>query len=122
MIREQDVNDPHRPGEKARILWKLPRPAHDVHLVAVATGPGVTEPFWEIPHPYQPSSKVFTSRVIGATNPVWLDASGNGRFESAYLVAQELIARHGAGTAALRKALKKCDASVVLQAESMPEE
>lgn len=121
-IREQSVNDPHRPGEKARILWKLPRPAHDVHLVAVATGPGVTEPFWEIPRPYQPSSKVFTSRVIGATNPVWLDASGNGRFESAYLVAQELIARHGAGTEALREALRKCDASVVLQAESMPEE
>lgn len=122
LIREQAVHDPHRPGEKARILWKLPRPAHDVHLVAVATGPGVTEPFWEIPRPYQPSSKVFTPRVIGATNPVWLDASGNGRFESAYLVAQELIARHGAGTAALREALKKCDASVVLQAESMPEE
>ncbi len=122
LIREQVVNDPHQPGEKARILWKLPRPAHDVHLVAVATGPGVTEPFWEIPRPYQPSSKVFTSRVIGATNPVWLDASGNGRFESAYLVAQELIARHGAGTEALREALRKCDASVVLQAESMPEE
>lgn len=121
-IREQSVNDPHRPGEKARLLWKLSRPAHDAHLVAVATGPGVTEPFWEIPRPYQPSSKVFTSRVIGATNPVWLDASGNGRFESAYLVAQELIARHGAGTEALREALRKCDASVVLQAESMPEE
>jgi hypothetical protein len=122
LIREQAVHDPHRLGEKARILWKLPRPAHDMHLVAMATGPGVTEPFWEIPRPYQPSSKVFTPRVIGATNPVWLDASGNGRFESAYLVAQELIARHGAGTAALREALKKCDASVVLQAESMPEE
>jgi hypothetical protein len=122
LIRKQAVHDPHRPGEKARILWKLPRPAHDMHLVAMATGPGVTEPFWEIPRPYQPSSKVFTPRVIGATNPVWLDASGNGRFESAYLVAQELIARHGAGTAALREALKKCDASVVLQAESMPEE
>jgi hypothetical protein len=122
LIREQAVDDPHRSGEKARILWKLPRPEHDVHLVAVATGPGVTEPFWEIPRPYQPSSKVFKPRVIGATNPVWLDASGNDRFESAYLVAQELIARHGAGTEALREALKKCDASVVLQAESMPED
>jgi hypothetical protein len=122
LIREQAVDDPHRSGEKARILWKLPRPEHDVHLVAVATGPGVTGPFWELPRPYQPSSKFFTPRVIGATNPVWLDASGNGRFESAYLVAQELIARHGAGTEALREALKKCDGSVVLQAESMPEE
>lgn len=121
-IRDQAVNDPHRPGEKARVLWKLPRPTHDVHLVAVATGPGVTEPFWEIPRPYQPSSKVFTPRVIGATNPVWLDASGNGRFESAHLVAQELIARHGAGTEALREALKRCDPSVIIQVESMPEE
>lgn len=122
LIRKQSLNDPHRPGEKARILWTLPRPFHDVHLVAVATGPGVTGPFWEIPRPYQPSSKAFTPRVIGATNPVWLDASGNGRFESAYLVAQELIARHGAGTEDLREALKKCDASVIIQVESMPEE
>lgn len=77
--------------EKARVEWRLPRPRHDVHLVAVATGPGVTAPYWEISRPYQPSSKVFTPRVIGSTNPVWVDADGDGKFSSARALARTLV-------------------------------
>src|SRR5262249_47209688 len=50
--------------EKANISWTIPRPAHDVYLVAIASGPGVTSPHWAIPRPYQPSSKVWEPRVI----------------------------------------------------------
>jgi hypothetical protein len=32
-------------GEKAAVSWTIPRPGHDVHLVAISTGPGVTAPF-----------------------------------------------------------------------------
>jgi hypothetical protein len=62
MIREQKIEDDHRAGEKTRVMWKIGKPAHDVHLVVIATGLGVTEPFWEIPRPYQPTSKAFVSR------------------------------------------------------------
>ncbi len=118
-IREQVIKDSGKGGEKARIMWKLPKPAHDVHLVAIATGPGVTEPYWEIPRPYQPSSKAITPRVIGATNPIWLDADGNGRFESAFVIAQQLVAKFGNDPAMLREALAKHDAAVAVQVESI---
>ena len=119
VIREQKIADDHRAGEKARITWEIPKPSHDVHLVVIATGPGVTEPFWEIPQPYQPTSKTFTSRVIGSTNPVWVDADGDGRFESALGIAQRLIKAAGGDRDKLREALKTCDGAVTVQVESL---
>jgi len=64
----------------ANITWSIPRPKSDTYLVAIASGPGITSPHWAIPKPYQPSSKVWNSRVIGATNPIWLDCDGDGKF------------------------------------------
>jgi len=119
LIREQQIEDNHRAGEKARIVWQLPKPAHDVHLVVIATGPGVTEPFWEIPRPYQPSSKTFVPRVVGSTNPIWLDADGDGRFESAFAIARRLIQESGGDRAKLQEALKHCDEAVAVQVESL---
>lgn len=119
VIREQKIADDHRAGEKARITWEIPKPSHDVHLVVIATGPGVTEPFGEIPQPYQPTSKTFTSRVIGSTNPVWIDADGDGRFESALGIAQRLIKAAGGDRDKLREALKTCDGAVTVQVESL---
>jgi hypothetical protein len=120
-IRDQVLHDDHRAGKKARFVWELPRPAHDVHLVAIATGPGVKEPFWEIPHPYQPTSKTFTPRVIGSTNPIWIDADGDGQFQSAYAIAQSLLQRFGTDREKLHEALKQYDESVVIQAKSLLE-
>lgn len=119
LVREQALQDEHRAGEKARVAWKLPRPPHDVHLVAIATGPGVTEPFWEIPRPYQPGSKALNPRVIGSTNPIWIDANGDGRFQSAFAIAQDLIQKSAGDHAALRDSLKKHDEAVVIQADSL---
>jgi hypothetical protein len=119
LIREQKIEDDHRAGEKARITWQLPKPAHDVHLVVIATGPGVTEPFWEIPRPYQPSSKSFVPRVVGSTNPIWLDADGDGRFEPAVAIARRLIQESGGDHAKLQEALKSCDEAVAVQVESL---
>ncbi|MBE2285416.1 MAG: PHP domain-containing protein [Prosthecobacter sp.] len=119
LIREQALADPGRAGEKARVMWKVPKPAHDIHLVAIATGPGVTEAFWEIPRPYQPSSKLFTPRVIGATNPIWVDADDNGRFDSAFAIAQALVGRLGHDPARLRAALAAHDSAVGVQVESI---
>jgi hypothetical protein len=40
----------------------------------------VTAPFWRIPKPYQPTSTAWNPRVIGATNPIWIDCDGDGKF------------------------------------------
>lgn len=121
LIREQRIEDNHRAGEKARIVWQMPKPLHDVHLVVIATGPGVTDPFWEIPRPYQPTSKTFEPRVVGSTNPIWLDADGDGRFEPAFEIARRLIQECGGDQEKILGALKRCDEAVAIQAESLME-
>ncbi len=110
---------PVRSVTKARLAFKLPRFKHDVHLVAIASGPGVTAPFWETPRPYQPSSKIFAPRVLGATNPVWLDADGDGKFTSARAYAEQLVKRHGTDAAKLFPVLAGYDEAVAAQAASL---
>jgi hypothetical protein len=106
-------------GEKAAVTWSIPRPAHDVHLVAIATGPAVIAPFWAIPRPYQPTSPHWESRVIGSTNPIWLDADGDGQFTPARGYARRLLVRHGTKPAKLLRALNKFDEAVAAQAASL---
>lgn len=78
VLREEVIDDRGRAGEKARVTWGIPRPDKDTFLVVIATGPGPTGAFWPIPRPYQPSSTVFTPRVIGSTNPVWIELGSEG--------------------------------------------
>ena len=41
------------PSLIAEYHWTIPKPKHDTYLVLHATGPGVKQPFWRIPYPYQ---------------------------------------------------------------------
>jgi len=82
-VREQRIDASEGTVEKARVTWTLPRPSADTALVAIASGPGVTAPYWAIPRPYQPSSKDWEPRVLGATNPVRVDGDGDGQFRKA---------------------------------------
>ncbi len=115
IIREQAIQDNQQGGEKARITWHIPKPAHDVFLVVIASGPGITEPFWEIPRPYQPTSKTFNPRVVGSTNPIWLDADGDGQFQSAFAYADALLHQYGGDHEKLLEALKNYDDSIATQ-------
>lgn len=118
-IREQAVNGSKSGGEKALIKWKMARPKHDCYLVAIASGPGVTAPYWPTPYPYQPTDRVREPRVIGANNPVWLDADGDGKFTSARDYARALLERTSSNPAAMINALRDFDDSVVLQLEAL---
>src|SRR5439155_16790108 len=81
-------------GRKGGVLWEgewtLPAFRHDVHLVAIATGPGATGLYWPIARPYQPTSPRVERRVIGATGAVWVDADGDGQRTCAYEYARRL--------------------------------
>ena len=120
-IREQaiDASSAGGVGVKALLDWRIPRPAHDVHLVALATGPEVTAPFWAIPKPYQPTSAKWTGRVIAATNPIWLDADGDGRFTAARGYARKLVEQHGTNPQTLLPALGRFDEATAAQAASL---
>ncbi len=117
-VREQAIAATDR-VRKARVEWKLPKPRHDVHLVAIATGPGVTAPYWEISRPYQPTSKVFRSRVIGSTNPIWLDADGDGQFTAARGYAVRAIKGAAGNADKLATRLAEHDEAVAVQARDL---
>ncbi len=118
-IREQQIEADVAVVEKARVTWIIPRPAHDVHLVAIASGPPVTAPFWSLAKPYQPSSRVWEPRVIGATNPIWLDGDGDGRFTAPRAYAKALLDRAGNDPKNLIAELASFDEAVAEQAASL---
>ena len=117
-VREETIAPTDRVLKK-RVTWTLPRPKHDVHLVAIATGPGVTAPYWEISRPYQPTSRVFNPRVVGSTNPIWIDADGDGKFTAARGYAELLVQRAGGDAAKLQAALADYDEAVAVQAAAV---
>ena len=82
--------------EKAMVTWPLPRRRHDYFVVAIASGPGVTDASWAIARPYQPTSPTWQPVVFGLTAPNLVDADGDGAFTSARGYAQRLVDNHGA--------------------------
>ncbi len=104
------------PGKLWEQRWTVPAPPHDVHLVAVAVGPGITDLAWPTAKPYQPTSPDWTAQVIGASGAVWLDVDGNGRPTSAYEYARRLIQGVSAEPAAVLSSLAGYDAAVAAQA------
>lgn len=110
-----------RPGRivKAELSWLFPRPAHDLYLVAVASGPGITEPFSPTPRPYQKTSRVWNPRTIGSTNPVWVDGDGDGAFTAPRDYAKALIQQWGCEAGRLLPALSTFDEAVASQAAGL---
>jgi hypothetical protein len=99
--------------------WDLPRPRHDVYLVALATGPGVREPYWPIARPYQPTSPTWDPRVVSVTNPIWVDGDGDGKFTSARAYAKKVVAVSSGDSQALLRGLAQYDEAVAAQAASL---
>src|SRR5207244_8986598 len=83
-VHEARILNGRQPGVKWAGTWRLPRRKYDEHLVAVALGPGVRDLSWPIAKPYQPTSPVVDSRVIGVSGAVWLDHDGDGRRTRAF--------------------------------------
>ena len=95
--------------------WEIPKPAHDVHLVAIATGPGIDSLHWKTAKPYQADSPNWTPRVIGCSGAIWLDVDGDGRPTSARQYATQLLAVTGGDPAALISSLQGYGPSVACQ-------
>jgi hypothetical protein len=123
-IRETEIRDGaakagqgvNEPGIKWKGTWRLPRFKHDVHLVAVAMGPGVKELFWPIARPYQPSSPVWNSYVVASTGAVWIDADASGRFNPAFEYATRVVDDSQNELPRLISRLAGYDAAVAAQA------
>lgn len=75
VVREASITPGAQAGVKWEATWRIPKPTHDTSLVALATGPGVTAPYWPTAKPYQPTSTEFTPYVLGMTGAVFVDAT-----------------------------------------------
>src|SRR5262249_8881843 len=104
-VPEAKITKPPPTPVKWGGVWKLPRLRYDIHLAAIATGPGVSALYWPIARPYQPTSPHVKRRVIGSTGAVWIDADRDGKRTSAYEYAQRLVKVHGRDVAKLVQAL-----------------
>lgn len=120
VIRETSmpVNDDSAPIKKLdwRTEWIIPRPNHDVHLVAIATGPGIMSPHWRTAWPYQPTSPDFEPASIGCSGPVWLDIDGDGRRTSARDYAEFVVGSSDDKLASLIGRLQTYDEATAAQA------
>jgi hypothetical protein len=90
-----------------------------VHLVVVASGPGIAELYWPLARPYQPTSPRVQRRVVGSTGAVWIDADGDGRRTSAFAYAERLVMKHAAEVPALVRGLADYDEAVAAQAAAL---
>jgi hypothetical protein len=115
-VEERRLEPSSKAGEKARVEWQYPRPSRDIALVAIASGPGVTAPYWPIAKPYQPSSTEWTPRVLSITNPVRIDADGDGVWNSPRYYAQLAIEFVGTEPTKLFPFLGAFDEAVAVQA------
>lgn len=84
---------------------RVPVPAHDAWLVAVAWGDGVKLPCWTTE----------LQSTVAITNPVWLDADGDGRCDSPRTLAQALIEKNGTTVPPLAAAIADVDDAVAFQ-------
>ncbi|MDB5323340.1 MAG: hypothetical protein JWN40_4971 [Phycisphaerales bacterium] len=117
-IRQADIDpaDAARPGLKSAVTWRLPKPAHDVYLTAVATGPGVIAPYSPAAKPYQRTSPHWEPYVFACTAAVYLDCDNSKSFQSAFDYASQIVTAANDNVPVTLQSLAGYDAAVVAQA------
>jgi hypothetical protein len=114
-IEIKSIEFPPSAGRKWDSHFTLPKPKHDIHLIALATGPGITQNYWQSAKPYQPTSTHITPYVLSSTGAIFIDADNNGKFDSACDYAQKLVE----SGKPLATELKNYDAAVAAQVASV---
>ena len=103
-------------GVKHQLSIKLPRPKQDVHLVAIATGPGIRESWWRTAKPYQPDSPDWEPTSLSCSGAVWLDVDNDGQRNSAADYATKLVTAANGDLDHLLDSLAPYDSTVAAQA------
>ena len=75
VICEEAIPPTEKGGVKWRGAWKVPRPAHDVFLTAIAVGDGIEAPYWPTAKPYQPTSPDLDLHTLAWKRRCWLTAA-----------------------------------------------
>jgi hypothetical protein len=120
-IRQADIDPAQgvRAGLKSSLTWRLPRPTHDLYLTALATGPGLTAPFWPGAKPYQSTGPHWTPAAFACTAPIYLDADNDHAFQSPFDYATRIVTAAHDDVPAVLRALEAYDTATAAQAASL---
>ena len=111
--------DARRPGSKWKRTWIIPKPSHDIHLVAAATGRSEAFPFHPIARTYQPATPDWQPYIFGSSGAVWVDGDGDGKPTSARRHAAWIADGVEDSLEAVIGKLASCDEAVAAQAASV---
>ncbi|HWB12687.1 MAG TPA: CehA/McbA family metallohydrolase [Pirellulales bacterium] len=100
-------------------IWTIPRPRRDAHLVVVAIGPGVSNPYWPTAKPYQPDSPEWAPYTLGVTGAVYIDADDTAGYTSPRAYALELARQAAGDIKRLASLLADYDEAVTVQAAAV---
>ncbi|HEX7069661.1 MAG TPA: CehA/McbA family metallohydrolase, partial [Rhodothermales bacterium] len=118
-LETRTVKTPEAAGLKGTYHWRLPVPAFDASVAALATGPAPLVPFWKIPRPYQRTSDVVQPIVAGTSGLVRLDGDGDGSWTSPFAFAESIVSHHRTNLRRLAAELNRYDAIVSLFAAEL---
>ncbi|HBO52597.1 MAG TPA: hypothetical protein DD471_11490 [Planctomycetes bacterium] len=110
-VREEKIQHGANDVVKYKERWVFGGPSKDAHLVVIASGPPLDNSYWTPPQDDR--------YVVGATNPVWIDGDGDGKFSAPGDYARELVAEYGTDGVALAKALRVHDEITVILAAGL---
>jgi hypothetical protein len=103
-------------GLKDQFSIILQRPMQDVHLVAIATGPGIRESWWRAAKPYQPDSPEWEPTFLSCSGAVWLDIDNDNHCNRASDYATKLVTAANGDLTRLLDSLAPYDSTVAAQA------
>ena len=118
-IHEHKIHPVKKHIVKWKGSWTIKVPDHDIFLVAIAEGPDQGMPWWPVAKPYQPSSPHWTPKLIGSTGAVWIDGDKNGRRNSAYDYAKEIVESSRDDAGKVIRNLSSFDEAVAMQAAAL---
>ena len=118
-IKTATITSSKQAGIKWQGNWQLAPFKHDVHLVAVARGPGIDSLHWPTAKAYQPTSPDWAASVFSCTGATWLDVDGDGKSTSPYQYAQQLMKQTKGQVKPLLTQLADYDRAVAAQAASL---
>lgn len=123
LVRDEEITDVRKKeppdGVKFEEVWTLLKPTHDVHLVAIASGPGIDAPYWPTAKPYQPTSTDWTPHVLGCSGAIWIDGDGDGKKTSARGYAKRACDAANHDLDRLVESLKPYDEAIAAQAAAI---
>ncbi len=106
-------------GVRWRGTWRLRDLKHDAHVAAVAIGPGVKGLYWPSAKPYQPKSPDGSTHCVGCCGAIRIDGDGDGRFQSPFDYARQIVTRTAGDETKLVTDLTQFDESVAVQVASL---